>query len=204
MVEDKLDDKQIDVLREISNIGSGRALTDLEKYTKVGIREGLPYLDFMSMKDIPDFLGDFEERIISVYAPITGDIYGTFVALFPYDSALILVDLAFDKSIHSTTKLTRDDEILIEEISISLFKSYLEAIIELLDIRVSLEKSIMLKGYGCNILTESDSLKRDQLSLVLETSFGIPQYEFEGDFVLIIDTASIDALLNAAQKKFGF
>ncbi len=202
MVE--LDDMQKDILKEVSNISSGKALTSLEKYVKTQIVEGLPSMDVMMMGSIPRFLGNGRKEIIAVCSNVEGDLNGKVMTIFPIESALVLVDLAYERDIYSTKELTEREDNLIRRMGESLFNSYIEALTEFLKINVSHGESKMLKSTGDDIIKNVGMGDNDEFALVLETDFSAPDYRFRGDFLLIISTPSMNMLLKAVQKKFGF
>ncbi|OYT54198.1 MAG: hypothetical protein B6U72_03290 [Candidatus Altiarchaeales archaeon ex4484_2] len=202
MVE--LDDMQKDILKEVSNISSGKALTSLEKYVKSQIVEGLPFMDIMMVGSIPNFLGNGKKEIIGICSTVEGDLNGKVMTIFPLKSALVLVDLAYEKDIYSTKELTEKENNLIKMMGESLFSSYIDALTELLEINVSHGESKVLKSTGDKIIKKSEMGNGDEFALVLETDFSVPDYNFEGDFLLIISTTSMDMLLTSVQKKFGF
>ncbi len=202
MVE--LDDMQKDILKEVSNISSGKALISLEKYVKSQIVEGLPFMDIMMVGSIPNFLGNGNKDIIGICSNVEGDLDGKVMTIFPIKSALVLVDLAYDKDIYSTKELTEKEDNLIKMMGESLFKSYIDALTEFLEINVSHGESMVIKSTGDKIIKKADMGDGDEFALVLETDFSVPDYKFGGDFLLIISTTSMNMLLKAVQKKFGF
>ncbi|OYT26307.1 MAG: hypothetical protein B6U97_04070 [Candidatus Altiarchaeales archaeon ex4484_96] len=202
MVE--LDDMQKDVLKEVSNISSGQAIISLEKYVKVQIKEGLPFMDIMLVESIPRFIGDVKKDVVGVYSNVEGDLDGKVMTIFPIQSALVLVDLAYGRKIYSTKELSDKESGFIKEVGESLFNSYIKALTDFLEIEVNRGESNILKSSGGKIMKKAGMGDGKELALVLETNFSVPDFDFEGDFLLVVSTNSMNMLLNAVQRKFGF
>jgi chemotaxis protein CheC len=72
MTFSRLDELQLDTLRELSNIGMGHAATALSQLLRRGISLHVPNLTVTDIAEVPDLLGGAE----MVVAGITLDVLG--------------------------------------------------------------------------------------------------------------------------------
>ena len=90
----KLSDFQIDVLKELGNIGAGNAATALSKLLKKKISMYVPNVRIMEFKDVSNMLENAEKPVIGILIQITGDLPG-YILILEYETAgLFLCNLA--------------------------------------------------------------------------------------------------------------
>lgn len=74
---DNLDNIQIDVLREIGNIGSGNAATALAKMLNKRVNMDVPQVKVLQFQEVSDILGGAEIPVVGLLLRVTGDISGS-------------------------------------------------------------------------------------------------------------------------------
>lgn len=103
---EKLTELEEDALREIGNIGAQHAATALSKIVGQSVKAKLVEAKIASFTDFPKLLGNREALVSGVYLPVTGDVSGSLLLIFPEESALKIVSMMLKKK----EKLTELDE----------------------------------------------------------------------------------------------
>lgn len=91
---------QIDVLREVANIGAGNAATSLS--TMLGIKIGMqiPNVRVVPFHQLADPVGGVEASVVAIYFQLEGDFSGSMFVLMSEETAKDLLDTLFNRSTH--------------------------------------------------------------------------------------------------------
>lgn len=82
-----LNDMQIDVLKEIGNIGSGNAATSLSSMLMHPVGIEVPHIAILDYNSVVDALGGPESMIVSLMLFLSGDVEGMIMFLLQKDFA---------------------------------------------------------------------------------------------------------------------
>lgn len=170
MVE--LSELQLDVLREVVNVGAGNAATALSQLVDRRVDMGVPTVMVMSFNDMISKMGSDEDVVVAVELKVFGDAPGNILYLMSYDKAFKFANTLIcgyeDKS---------------EEVYLSLFN-------ETGNILGNTFLNAISKFTGLNLVTSVPAVAIDMLVAVISTSFiDADQYD---DYVLSIDTSFLD------------
>jgi chemotaxis protein CheC len=197
----RLSDRQLDALKEISNIGMGHAATALSQLIGETVHLRVPRVTVTDIAEVPELLGGAEKVVAGITLRILGDARGDILLIFPRESARRLLNrllgqagigLEMDELGASTLK----------EVGNILASAYLSALGSLL--HMTLIPSIPLLAHDMAgavvdyVLIEL-SMLGDQ-ALMVETEFhgDNPQEEaIKGHFFLLPDHRSLDIILDA-------
>jgi len=94
---DNLDNIQIDVLREIGNIGSGNAATALAKMLNKRVNMDVPQVKVLQFQEVSDILGGAEIPVVGLLLRVTGDISGSIMFILEKKAAGVLVNILMGK-----------------------------------------------------------------------------------------------------------
>lgn len=86
-----LNDKQVDALKEISNIGMGHAATALSRMIGETVMLQVPHLRVADIRQIPELLGGAESLVAGIAMQMQGDARGDMLLIFPWSSAAELL-----------------------------------------------------------------------------------------------------------------
>ena len=134
--ENNFSKKEIDILREVGEIGVGQAETSLSEMTGKKVEINLSETKFVSFESFADEIGGPEKIILSVYLSIEGELKGECLFIYPREGAVKLIDLVMNKN--------KGDTVLIKDLELSAFKetaniftgSYLNALSKMLDVKM--------------------------------------------------------------------
>lgn len=164
-------DFQLDVLKEVGNIGAGNAATALSKLLERPIDMQVPLVNLLPFEDIIEMLGGSEQIVITIFLRVTGDAPGNMFFIMTQPSAKrLLKNLAGivtdDAEHYSEMELSA-----LNEIGNILAGSYLSSLADFT--KLSMSPSV-------------PALAIDMLGAVV--SSGLVQYGVMGDRALFIDT----------------
>ena len=198
----RLTEFQKDTLRETAHIGSGRASTALSKLSGEEVKLNHPRIDLVSTKEIPKLVRGKKKLVVGAYTPISGDVSGTLVVMFPTKSALSLVDLLKGRKKPSRV-LSDEDKAVLQEVSNILTGSYLGALNEFLGLELvhSLPRVVSTFGESVIDLVLLDIEERMKDALLIQTNFVVEKREIEGQIVLLTAVKSADIILKAIEKR---
>ena len=94
-----LQERQLDALREVANIGAGHAATALSQMTNARIEVAVPFLQMTPLQEIPDTLGPVDTEIAAVLIHILGDITGRTLLVLPIESAQRLAEILLGRPV---------------------------------------------------------------------------------------------------------
>lgn len=128
--------EQLDILKEIGSIGAGNAATALGQLLNRKISIDITQVNLLPLDRFSeiDFLEKSEELNISVSLRILGELEGGMLILFPWRSALLMIDILLQKEIGSTGVFSREDESALGEGSHIICCSYLNAVGQFLNV----------------------------------------------------------------------
>ena len=197
---------QIDVFREIGNIGSSSAATALSKIVEKRIDLSLPKVRILNFNEISQVVGGEEELVIGILQPMGGDLKGNIMFLLrlkeAHDLASILISRMLKKEPDSRQELGLFDEMelsALREIGNILISSYLSAISGLTGLSITPSVPAMamdMAGAILSVLTIEFGKISDKV-LYIESTFSQDHIKVGGDFFLVPDIASFGTLLHA-------
>jgi chemotaxis protein CheC len=145
------------------------SLSDFHTAARSGVRKAAEAVSMMSSSALrldvisagvaptarlSEIAGNPEDLVAGVYITVEGDLPGHALLVFPYESALILVDILTAKPIGSTKRLGEMEESVIQEIGNIVTSSYLTALSDF---------------YRCSMLPSPPSIAVDMAAAVIDS-----------------------------------
>ncbi len=194
-----LNEKQLDALREISNIGAGNAATALSQMIGKTIKLKVPNVRAIPFNEVANVVGGSEALVAGLFLRVYGDTKGNILMIFPAVSAVSLVEMLLGKKVSSNLKFNEMEDSVIKEIGNILASSYLGSIGQVLNI--NLVPSVPGSSYDMAgavidyILIEL--CHTGDTALLIDTEFIEDSNSINGHFFLIPDPASLETILKA-------
>lgn len=189
---------QLDVLKEIGNIGAGNAATALSKMLQTKIEMNVPEVRILSFDEIEDYVGGGEKVVVTIFLRIEGSIPGNMFFMLDLDSAqnLIIQILGEDELPYDFDEMEMS---ALQEIGNILAGSYLSALADFTNLdlypsvpAISIDMAMAILGYG---LIELGHV--GDIALVIDTTFTNGDEKVEGHFFLIPDPPSFETLFQS-------
>lgn len=196
---DELNNLQIDVLREIGNIGAGNAATALAQLLNQKVDMDVPKVKILEFKDVNEVLGGAETQVIGILLNVTGDITGTIMFILEYRAAHVLVNILMGNPIDEMSDFTEIGLSALKEIGNILAGSYLSALSSLTNLKIMPsvpEMAIDMAGAILSVPAIEFGKVGDTV-LYIETEFTEGVTKVIGDFLLVPDVDSYEILLRA-------
>ncbi len=195
---DELNHIQMDVLKEIGNIGAGNAVTSLAKMIDKKVDMAVPEVKIMGFDKVSQMLGGEEIIVVGILLSVTGDMTGIMMFVLDNYAARKLVNILLGSD---STNLDFDEMELsaLKEIGNILTGSYLNALAGLTNLKIlpSIpELAIDMAGAILSVPAIEFGKVGDSV-LYIETEFSEGITKVFGDFLLIPDVDSYEVLLKA-------
>ena len=198
----KLNNVQMDILKETSNIGMGHAATALSQMIGHPVKLRVPHVTITKISQVPEYLGGAEKMMVGITLQVLGDARGSILLLFPQESAhRLLCNLIGDQG-----KVLIMNEVTIsalKEVGNILASAYLSALGSML--HKTLIPSVPLLAYDMAGAVVDyvliDLSKSSDLAMLVETDFigdTSSDLAIKGHFFLIPDPSTLDMFLDAA------
>lgn len=134
-----LNEIQLDVLKEIGNIGSGNASTALSAMIGKEILIKMPSVKILGFQEAIEENGSAEDIVASVLIRLKTDIKGMILLLIEKEFADLILNIFFQKSDNDLLKLDENDISALSEIGNIMGSSYTSAIATLAGIEIGVE-----------------------------------------------------------------
>jgi chemotaxis protein CheC len=195
---EELDSQQIDVLKEIGNIGAGNAATALAKMIDRKIDMNVPKVEILEFKEVAELLGGPEIPVCGIYFRVDGDISGSIMFLLTLKSSMTLTNMIMptdeDQEIPDEIRQSA-----LQEIGNILSGSYISSLSALtgLNIKISVPSlAIDMAGAILSVPIIQFGQVGDHV-LLIETEFNEGNNDVKGFFFLIPDEDSFEILLKS-------
>lgn len=200
---DDLNSLQLDVLREIGNIGAGNAATSLSIMIQKKVDMKVPEVRIMAIGEVPGILGGEENLVTGIYFGVSGAVNGNIMVLMDIYSAKLLTSMLMGKSaeqeVSDDTPLDEMDRSALQEIGNILSASYITSLATLTNLRINLSPPALCVDMAGAIL----SVPAIQFGEISDHVLMIENRLFDGNnavtanFFLIPDEVSFGTLLEA-------
>lgn len=165
---------QIDVLKEIGNIGAGNAATALATMMALPIDMTVPKVNMLHYNDLAALLGGPENLIVGILIDVMGDLEGIIMFLLEKEFTHTVINNLLGSAVEDFSQLSEMDLSVIQEIGNILSASYINSIASLT---------------GLNINISVPAIAVDMAGAIL--SVPAIKYGEIGDEVLLIEGAFI-------------
>ncbi|AEY66557.1 chemotaxis protein CheC [Clostridium sp. BNL1100] len=196
---DELNNIQMDVLREIGNIGAGNAVTSLAKMIDKKVDMAVPEVKIMGFDRVSQILGGEEILVVGILLNVTGDITGNMMFILDINAARKLVNILLGSNDETNLDFNELELSALKEIGNILTASYLSALAGLTNLKILPsvpELAIDMAGAILSVPAIEFGKVGDSV-LYIETEFSEGITRVFGDFLLIPDVESYEILLRA-------
>jgi chemotaxis protein CheC len=198
----RLNENDLDFLRELSNIGVGHAATALSQLIgrQVGMR--VPKVSIVDLPSVPELMGGSEKVVSGVYLQVLGDARGAILLIFPDDSSRALISLLLKRVDEPLSEMGAST---LREVGNILASAYLSVLGNMLDITlIPSIPSLAHDMVGAVVdIVLSDLGVLGDTAFVFETEFYDVTDDIKGHFFLLPDPESIEVIMKAIRSKNG-
>jgi chemotaxis protein CheC len=195
----ELNSFQLDVLREIGNIGAGNAATALAKMLDKKIDMKVPQIRVMKFSEIHEILGGAETQVVGILLGVQGDINGSMMFVLDCASSQLLVNILMGRPARAELQFDEMSCSALQEIGNILAGSYLSALSTLTNLKIMPDVpglAIDMAGAILSVPAIEFASTSDTV-LYIENEFTDGMDSVIGDLFLVPDNASYSRLLHA-------
>src|SRR3954468_17446096 len=120
--------REMDLLREVANIGAGHAATALSTMIGSTIMISVPRVNVLQVDDVPPVVAAHEEPVAAVLLHMLGDLTGRTLLVFPVATAVRLAEMLLQRDSSGTTELGELEESAVMEVGNILSSAYMNAL----------------------------------------------------------------------------
>jgi chemotaxis protein CheC len=195
--------KEMDLLREVANIGAGHAATALSTMIGSTIMISVPRVNVLQVDEVPPVVSDHEEPVAAVLLHMLGDLTGRTLLVFPCATAVRLAELLLQREPTGGTSLGELEESAVMEVGNILSSAYMNALAEFMGMMLLPSPPTFRMDSSAAVLADTQSrfgLAADQ-ALCVESEFLLPEVDerLRGLFLLLPDAASLAVILKSAR-----
>ena len=112
---DNLNDTQLDVMREIGNIGAGNACTALSGLIGTPIDMSVPRVQFLGIDSTSDYLGGDDKEVLGIRIDVKADLTGMMYHIVNKSFAERLINTFYEKKLDTIKSIDEMDMSVISE-----------------------------------------------------------------------------------------
>lgn len=188
-----------DALREIGNIGLGGAVTALSDMTGVLFTLEVPEVLELTTSQLHLVCPSEECLMVGTIARVEGDWQGEGAFLFPWHSAQVLWRILTGTAPADLSELNELYESVIREVANIMLGNFLSAIAQMTQFELHMEPPAFAADMAAALMSSLmvEALYGQRELLTIETRFSVPDQQFEGFFLYLPNTGSLQKLFEA-------
>ena len=187
---------QLDALRELINIGIGRAAKVLSEMVNARILLQVPFIKLLTPENLRREMGHMGEGLLAaVRLGFKGPFSGTAALVFPPDSASKLVAILTGEGM-GTPDLDSVRVGTLSEVGNIVINGVMGSIANVLKLQINYTLPTYTEDNIENLVTPIDTVP-DATVVLAHTRFTVEQRHIEGDIILIFELGSFSVLMNA-------
>lgn len=190
---------ELDVLREVGNIGAGNAATALSTLLNKPIDMAVPSVRIVPFEEVAEKVGGPEKVVIAVFLRVDGDAPGNMFFIIQEHSAKVLMQQLLNIDRVEDEPYSELELSTLCEIGNILAGSYLSSLAELTKLTLSPSVPAVVKDYAGPILNYGIMQygEMGETALLIETQFIEDHKSLDGHFFLIPDPSSFEILFKS-------
>jgi chemotaxis protein CheC len=151
----QLNEREMDALREVANIGAGHAATALSTMIGSTIMISVPRVNVLPVDEIPPVVCDHEEPVAAVLLHMLGDLTGRTLLVFPCAAAMRLAEMLLQREPSGAATLGELEESAVMEVGNILSSAYMNALAEFMSMMLLPSPPTLRIGTSAGLLTDT-------------------------------------------------
>lgn len=200
----KLDERQLDGIKEIANIGSGHAATALSQLTKKKVMVNVPQVKILNVEQLSTLFPETEEIVVSVLINFLGDITGRIMLIFPKSETSVITETLLADEDISPSISSEYERSYFKEIANMVIGAYVTALANFLGFLILPSVPALVVDNALAVLSSVhlDFSKEKDLLFCVETLFYFKDKDSDsstlhGYLLLMPDPGSLEVILKA-------
>ncbi len=195
---EEINEKYVDVLRELGNIGAGNATTAIASMLSLRVDMLVPKVELMEASELGAAVCPEEEVIVGIFLELQADIEGSMMFLLKMDSAHYLVNKMMMRDPDYNEEFDEMDLSALKEVGNIIAGSYLSALATMTNLVITPSIPYIAVDMAAAVLSVPaiEFGRFGEHALLIETEFG-NDVMIDGYFILMRERGSYDKILTA-------
>ena len=195
---DNLNDTQLDVMREIGNIGAGNACTALSRLIGTPIDMSVPRVQLLGIDSTSDYLGGDDKEVLGIRIDVKADLTGMMYHIVNKRFAERLINTFYEKKLDTIKSIDEMDMSVISEMGNITSGAYANALATLSGYVVDIGTPTP-GGYSISeilrVPIETFGEVGDKI-LVVDEQFIIDSEKLTSNMILVLEKDSLHRLFD--------
>lgn len=195
---EEVNERYVDVLREIGNVGAGNATTAIASMLGIRIDMSVPKVELLEASRLGSAICPEDEIIVGIFLEVQTDIEGSMMFLMRMDSARFLVNKLMGRDVEDEKEFDDMDLSALKEIGNIIAASYLNALSTMTNLIITPSIPYIAVDMAASILSVP-AIQFGQFgdnALFIQTEFG-DDVMINGYFILMPEQSSYEKILTA-------
>ena len=195
---EEVNNRYVDVLKEIGNVGAGNAMTAIASMLGIRIDMNVPNVELLEVSKLGSAICPEEEIIVGIFLEVQTDINGSMMFLMKMDSARFLVNKLMGRNTEDEKEFDEMDLSALKEIGNIIAASYLNALSVMTNLMITPSIPYIAVDMAASILSVP-AISFGQFgdnALLIQTEFG-DDVMISGYFILMPEQDSYEKILTA-------
>ncbi len=195
---EEVNNRYVDVLKEIGNVGAGNAMTAIASMLGIRIDMNVPKVELLEASKLGSAICPEEEIIVGIFLEVQTDINGSMMFLMKMDSARFLVNKLMGRNTEDEKEFDEMDLSALKEIGNIIAASYLNALSVMTNLMITPSIPYIAVDMAASILSVP-AISFGQFgdnALLIQTEFG-DDVMISGYFILMPEQDSYEKILTA-------
>lgn len=191
---------ETDALKEVGNIGIGRATTSLSQMVNKRVWISLPELKLIPLIEVPRLVKN-EDPVIGIVLQLRDDASGYLLLLLSKNSAKLLIRLVLGSAKETDTFDEMETSVLMELGNI-MAGTYITALSNFLSIAIAISTPSQIYDMSDAIINQVVGLLSNDVEdvLFLKTEFTINAEKIDGKILIFTDSVSLSKILDSVNR----
>lgn len=188
---------QLDVLKELGNIGAGNAATALSAMLDHAIGLNVPDIRLLSYQEVTEALGGPENMIVGIMLSLEGDLSGMMMFLLPRSFAHMTLNTLLGVSFRDFSSIDDMGYSAMKEVANIMASSYVNAIAQLTGMRIQItvpDLCMDMAGAILSVPAIQFANVSDKIIFIAD-EFLCGEERAESHILMIPDMASLEKLM---------
>jgi chemotaxis protein CheC len=196
---------ELDALREVGNIGAGRAATALSQMLSRPVRISVPRARIVRLENLPEPLGGPEKVVAATFFRVYGDAPGRLLILIGESSLPSLLSLLMGRPLADGEELDEHAQSALKELGNILCSAYLNAMADFLGFPLLPSVPALAIDMVSSILQSvaSDAAETGSQALLIENQFSESSQAVPLFLFFLPEPGALEAMLDGLAKATG-
>jgi chemotaxis protein CheC len=192
-----LNERQLDALREISNVGMGHAATALSQLTGKTVNLNVPRVMVLDTASMHEYLGGSERKVVGIYLRMLGNAQGNILMVFPLENAARILEKLLPQKNAGGDPVTELELSALKEVGNILASAYLNALGKMLQMTLLPSVPVMTIDTVSTIIDNAlgEFGEVGGKTLLLDTDFFGSGERVNSQFLLLPAPSSLEIIL---------